>query len=106
MQSAGHRARIQRLVYGAGTLIGIAAGAECPVAVDRCPAAATGNRPSGGSGGHEVPPAAAEMSHAAATEMSYTATTEMCTAAAAAHRAAEMCTTATAHSATADVWCA
>src|SRR5712672_3380493 len=105
MQSAGHRARIQRLVYGAGSLIGVAIGAECPVAVDRCPAAAPGNRASGGSGSREpaavVQPAAAEMPRAAATEVSYTATTEM-RAAAAAHRAAEMRTTAAAaHSATA-----
>src|SRR5229473_3680195 len=107
MQGARHRARIQRAVHGAGSQIGVAIGAGCPVAAERRSAAATRNRACGGPGGREpateVPPAAtAEVPHPAATEVphpataevSYTASAEMRTAAT--HATAEMCTAAAA----------
>jgi hypothetical protein len=118
MQGARHRARIQRAVHGAGSQIGVAIEAGCPVAAvaaERRSAAATRNRACGGPGGREpateVPPAAAaevphpaatEVSHPATAEVSYTASAEMRTAAT--HPTAEMCTAAAAaHSPAAEV---
>src|SRR5713226_5107132 len=109
MQGARHRARIQRAVHGAGSQIGVAIEAGCPVAAvaaERRSAAATRNRACGRPGGREpatdVPPAAAaEVSHPATAEVSYTASAEMRTAAT--HPTAEMCTAAAAHSPAAEV---
>src|SRR5260370_30159495 len=106
MQGARHRARIQRAMHGAGSQIGVAIEAGCPVAAvaaERRSAAATRNRACGGPGGREpateVPPAATaevphpaatEASHPATAEVSYTASAEMRTAAT--HPTANMCT--------------
>src|SRR5713226_5084553 len=117
MQGARHRARIQRAVHGAGSQIGVAIEAGCPVAAvaaERRSAAATRNRACGRPGGREpateVPPAAAaevphpataEVPYTASAEVSYTASAEMRTAAT--HPTAEMCTAAAAHSPAAEV---
>jgi hypothetical protein len=94
-------------VHGAGSQIGVAIEAGCPVAAvaaERRSAAATRNRACGRPGGREpateVPPAAAaEVPHPAATEVSYPATAEVSyTASAEMRTAAEMCTAAAAHS--------